>query len=137
MAHIPQKQWDELTDKEKELLKAIGIRPNGKHKAPPNKLRGVKAPNPYTIKVITRCQLCKGSPVKYFDMVLSDENGEPHLHAVPICKEDALKKKSLTTKETYSSTCCECYERLHKWSKEELIKKLVKTYAVVAIGAGR
>jgi len=137
MAHIPKKQWDELTDREREILKSIGIRPNGKHKAPVEKPRATRAPDPYTIEVTVICQLCKGTPKQYFDMIPSDEEGAPHLHAVAISKENALKRKNLRKKDSYQSTCSECFNRLHDWTKEELIKKLIKVYPLASIGAGR
>jgi len=135
MAHIPQKQWEKLTDQEKEILKSIGIRPNGKHKAPSAKLQGIKAPNPYTLEVTIHCQLCGGTPKQYFDMVQFYESGEPHLHAVLISKEDALKKAVLIKRDSYQSTCSECFDRLHDWTKEELIKKLIKVYPMASVGA--
>ena len=142
MAHIPQKDWDNLTAREREILKSIGIRPNGKHKAPPRRLQGTRAPEPYTLEVTIYCQLCGGTPKKYFDMVLAENAEAPHLHAVLISRRDALlqetiKMKAITKKETYQSTCCECYKRLHKWSKEDLIQKLIKVYPLASIGAGK
>jgi hypothetical protein len=126
-----------LTEREKEILKSIGIRPNGKPKTLPRRLRGTRAPEPYTLEVTIHCQLCGGTPVKYFDMVLAENAEAPHLHAFPISKGEALQRPALTKKDTYQSTCCECYRRLHKWSKEELVEKLIKVYPLASIGAGK
>ena len=137
MAHIPQKQWLELTEKEKEILKAIGITPE-KHKAPPQKPHSVRAPDPYTLQITTHCQLCGGHPIQYFDMVLSDEEGvDPHLHAVIISEDVALQRKDLVKRETHSSICCECCTRLCKWTKNDLIINLVKARGKLGAGVGR
>ena len=137
MTHITQKEWNRLTDKEKEILKSIGIKPTEKHKAPAAQARGIKPPKPYTIEITIHCQLCKSTPKKYFDMVLAENVEVPYLHAIPISKEEAFKKPTLVKRETPQSTCCECYEKLHKWKKEELIMKLIKVYPSSSIGAGR
>ena len=136
MARVTQTEWNRLTDREKEILKSIGISPE-KHKQPDRKQCVVNIPVPYTLKVTTQCHLCGGRPVKYFDMVLSDEEGKaPHLHAVPILEEVALKKK-FKSQVVHSSVCCECYQVLKGWSKEALVSKLIKTYGMLATGNGR
>ena len=134
MARMTQKVWEGLTEKERELLKSIGIRPNHRSKTIIKKTWHVKPPEPYTLLITTRCELCGSSPRQFFRMTLKDD--PTCLQATPFIydKEAPLPKGTLKREEVYSSTCSECPKELMKWEKADLIKKLLKAFPIASVG---
>ena len=129
---ITSKIWSSLNKKDRELLKQIGLKPKIIPRPIPNR---IKPPTPYCLKMITNCTLCGSKPIRYFRMVLSED--ETYLTSVPITEEEA-NTCECRLKTTYSSTCPHCYEVLIKdWKKEDLVKALIKAYPLAAIGGSK
>ena len=134
MAKMTQEIWTGLTDREREILKSIGIRPNGRSKTIIKKIWHVKPPKPYTLLITTRCELCGSSPRRCFEMAIKDDSTT--LQATPLVGK-IPSGIPIKQEEIYSSTCSECPKELMKWKKVDLIKKLLKAYPIASIGGVR
>ncbi len=122
------KQWKELPQEDKEVLKALNILNLVKpllSKHSPTSPRIL--PKPYVLLRDYKCSICKTTFSDYFRMLPSKE--DPYtLQAKKITFEDILStdtvKKGKKEKEIRSG-CFHCYKVLGKESKEELIKRII------------
>jgi hypothetical protein len=116
-----------LDAKEKEealaLLKKLGV---DMDKSQPTKKTKKVIPvlTSYTNCYENRCQTCKHIQFEYYLMAQPEDSD--FLRGIPIKKEDVNMSLKLETHVKKLNTCSECYKRLEKLTKEDLIKMLIK-----------
>ena len=132
---VTQREWDKLTEREKEILKGIGISPKSTKSSPKSLPFKGNPQEPYFLKRTVHCNLCKSITIKYFHMLLSEDSS--HLYSKEATEEEAVSGK-YKSQELHQSTCSECYNVLIKeWTKEEIAKALIKAYPLASIGGGK
>lgn len=140
MIQISLKKWSNLSQAERVIAKSLGITPKET-----KQVKGTTPspkPKPYLMQAKTHCYLCKSDTEQFFHMILRDDGYTlPYLQSVEVTKDKAQqleKKIPCKIKDIEASTCQACLEVLMKWSKEDLVKKLIKNYpkARAAILAG-
>lgn len=118
-------QWENLTSEDKEVLKALGIlnlvRP--KNKTPRNKTLPPPL-EPYVLKRVAACCVCKTISNSYFKMVSTP--GKYFLASIKIEQEDILPSDTVKEVKDHYLGCSNCYKVLKEKSKEELIRKIIK-----------
>ena len=134
MGGVSKADFDRLTPKEQLILTSLGIKPDIPKKKPPPSPRMAERPQPYILKVIQHCQLCKRDTHEYFHMVPEEDSYPPHLVACRIKKDKVPKDLPTKTKEIFPSSCSECPIVLSKQSKQELIRQILKMAPLARAG---
>ena len=131
MIQVSLKQWSNLSQADRVLAKSLGIAPK---EAAPTLKEKVHKPKPYIARAKVYCYLCESRTEQFFHMVLREsEHFLPYLQSVEVTREEAKqleKEMSYKTQHIEMSTCQVCSEVLMKWSKEELMKKLIEVFPV-------
>lgn len=119
-------QWENLISEDKEVLKALGIlnlvKPKTRNKTPKNK--ALPPLEPYVLKRITTCHICKIVSTTYFKMLAT--TGKYFLTSVRIEQEDILPLDIIKENKDYCIGCSNCYKVLKEESKEELIGRIIR-----------
>ena len=124
-ARMTLRQWKELPERDKEILKALNIldlvKPLPSKHSP---ITPQPLPKPYVLRVTTTCNLCETTFNTHFKMLPPQEN--PYiLQAKEIAFTDILPTDTIRKKKGFCSGCFHCYEVLAKESKRELIKRII------------
>ena len=124
-ARMTLRQWKELPERDKEILKALNILdlvkplPSKHSPTSPQPL-----PKPYVLVITSTCSICETIFEKYFRMLPSE--GSPYiLQAKEIAFKNILPTDTIRKKKGFCSGCFYCYEVLAKESKRELIKRII------------
>lgn len=128
-SRMTSKQWEEVSLKDKEVLKVLGIlnlvKPKEKNK--PSKSKALPALEPYILKRTGTCKVCKVTTTHYFKMVPFQT--KRFLSSIAIREEDILPEEVIKEGKDFYSGCSHCFEVLSKMTKEELIRKIIKLSA--------
>ena len=122
---ITLKTWENLSGKDRNTLRQLGIRPRFKRRGskPLSKEEPMEG---YYLKIITHCNLCQSNTSKYFEMKPSEDG--TYLSAQGATEEEAFRHK-FKVRHTSQGSCPECFKILmEKWTKEELAKALIRTH---------
>ena len=116
------KQWKELPESDKEVLKTLDILDLVKPKHSPTSPRPL--PKPYILCKTFTCSLCETTFSKYFRMLPSPEN--PYtLQAKKICSKAILPTDTVRKEKEPCFGCFHCYAVLARETKRELIKRII------------
>ena len=131
MVQVSLKQWSELNETERALARTLGITP--KESAQPAKRTSrLHVPKPCVIQARVTCILCKSKTEQFFHMQLMEDTSYlPYLKSVEITKQKAQRlggKVPKRSQDVEQSTCSVCPEVLGKWTKRELVKKLIEVF---------
>ena len=121
---ISWEKWECLTVKEKELLKALGLKPTGKRKVKGKKAKiaTVLVLKPYTLGIKITCVICGSVTYRAFKMIQAvDKNNIPVL--VPSEIESALYQYADKYEDRKTSSCSQCAIRLAALPKQEIIRR--------------
>lgn len=134
-ATITQEQWDGLPDRDRNLLKQMGIKPETKapvkekllgNSNPVTKARklGVihTAPTEYYMQVRATCECCDGVSIKEGKMTLL----QPRDRMLVFVEGEVPSGSCLKLKLLAPVNCGKCVKRLLELSKEELVEKVMR-----------
>jgi len=133
MVQVSLKKWSELSETERALARTLGVTP--KESAQPAKRAShLHVPKPCIIQARVTCLLCESKTEQFFHMQLvEDISYQPYLKSVEITKQRAQRLAGGIPKRSQNveqSTCSVCSEVLGKWTKQELVRKLIEVFPV-------
>ena len=142
MVQVSLKQWSALSLTERKLARTLGITP--RERSSSEKVKPILKPKPYLMRAEIHCYLCGSKTTKFFHMILKgDESFLPFLQSEGITEQSAQQLSStipLRSQDVNVSSCPACTDALGKWTKAELIKKLIQVFPVartIGIAGGR
>ena len=125
---IPRSKWDALDEDAKKLATKMGISPEPLKSSDPDleprkrqsRTCELKA---YTLGIIIECQLCKEIHIDLYNMLRCSKNGSVYLESRRSTEPECIPDHWSTRK---VSSCKNCHVHLRKWSKKELIDKILE-----------
>lgn len=115
---------------ELKILRKLGIDLAARPEIKRDETRRTKAPKPYILKTLIHCHLCGKDTVQFYSMELDETCYIPVLRAKPISLLEAEQRhrEGIRSQHLYPNSCSVCLKTLMKWKKEDLAKKLIKTF---------
>ena len=133
MVQVSLKRWSELSEIERKLARKLGVTPK-ESAVPAKRTSRLHVPKPCVIQARVTCLLCESKTEQFFHMQLTeDTNYLPYLKSVEITKQKAQRlggKVPKRSQDVEQSTCSVCSEVLGKWTKQELVRKLIEVFPV-------
>ena len=133
MVQVSLKQWSELNETERKLARTLGVTPK-ESTLPAKRASPLRKPKPCVIQANVTCYLCESKTVQYFHMILKEDTSYlPYLQSEEVTKQEAQRLPIAIprrSQDVAQSTCTVCSEVLGKWTKEELVKKLIEVFPV-------
>lgn len=133
MVQVSLKQWGELNETERALARALGITPK-ESKLPAKRASPLHKPKPCVIQARITCLLCESKTEQFFHMQLAEDASYlPYLRSVEVTEQEARqlgKKIPKRSQDVEQSTCSVCSIVLGKWTKQQLVKKLIEVFPV-------
>lgn len=111
---IHQSKFDNLTEKEKELVRKLGITITASN----DPFAGKSCVQSYITLVETTCKLCKSTSVIPFSM----EGVGTMLHSRQIPFSEITHDSKVMSRQERTNVCPQCRKQLSLFSKEELIE---------------
>ena len=138
MVQVSLKKWSELNETERALARTLGITPK-ESATPARRTSHLHVPKPCVIQAKITCLLCESKTTQFFHRQLKEDKSYlPYLQSVGITERRAkqlvrgVPKRSQNVEQ---STCSVCPEVLGKWTKQELVKKLIEVFPVARAAA--
>lgn len=133
MVQVSLKQWSELNETERKLARTLGVTPK-ESALPAKRASPLRKPKPCVIQANITCHLCESKTVQYFHMILREDTSYlPYLQSEEVTKQVAQRLGKTVPKRSQNvvqSTCAVCSEVLGKWTKEDLVKKLIEVFPI-------
>ena len=124
IVRMTNKQWQDLPEEDKEILKILDLFNLVKPKKIKMPVQSLPLPKPYILLKTFKCTLCETTFINYFRMLPLKEN--PYiLQAKAIAFKDILPTDIVKKEKESCSGCFYCYEVLAKETKRELIKRII------------